>query len=213
MSLRTGRMLLLVAGASAGLAALMYGPDVLNAWRFMRALDHQSDLVSSDRARELALSCRQCHGGNGISASELYPSLAGQPAGYIAAQLDAFASGRRKAPHMEPLARDLSPVERNLIDGYYAGLAAPAPQSTGAANSRASAQLDSCRACHGKQLRGASSPMIAPRLAGQARGYLIRQLDAFKTGARADPTGTMAAVARGLDPDQVHAIAEALTGL
>jgi cytochrome c oxidase subunit 2 len=45
-----------------------------------------------------------------------------------------------------------------------------------------------CTACHGEQGEG-NEQLNAPRLAGQQRGYLIRQLNNFKRGLRgADPT-------------------------
>jgi len=44
---------------------------------------------------------------------------------------------------------------------------------------------DVCSACHGPE--GHSISPVFPRLAGQQRGYLIVQLDAFRNHTRADP--------------------------
>ena len=44
---------------------------------------------------------------------------------------------------------------------------------------------DVCSACHGP--KGHSISPVFPRLAGQQRGYLIVQLDAFRNHTRADP--------------------------
>jgi len=44
----------------------------------------------------------------------------------------------------------------------------------------------SCQACHG--VDGNSFNPIWPKLAGQHAGYITRQLAAFKSGARKDPT-------------------------
>jgi cytochrome c553 len=53
-----------------------------------------------------------------------------------------------------------------------------------------------CVACHGPDLRGTG---LVPSLAGHSPSYLLRQLLAFKTGARAAPAGApMQAVVAGL---------------
>ena len=50
------------------------------------------------RGQQLATTvCAACHGANGISPAPANPHLAGQSAGYIAAQLTAFKSGARVA--------------------------------------------------------------------------------------------------------------------
>jgi cytochrome c553 len=62
-----------------------------------------------------------------------------------------------------------------------------------------------CVACHGRALRGLGA---IPGLAGHSPTYLLRQLIAFKTGARAAPAGApMRAVAAGLDLDDMIAAA------
>ena len=45
-----------------------------------------------------------------------------------------------------------------------------------------------CTACHGNQLQGMA---LVPRLAGRSPTYLLRQLLAFKTGARAGEAGVL----------------------
>jgi len=44
---------------------------------------------------------------------------------------------------------------------------------------------DVCSACHGPE--GRSISPVFPRLAGQQRGYIIVQLDAFRNHTRGDP--------------------------
>lgn len=43
-----------------------------------------------------------------------------------------------------------------------------------------------CAACHG--IKGISSNPMWPNLAGQQAGYLIKQIKAFRDGARVEPT-------------------------
>ena len=51
----------------------------------------------------------------------LVPNLFGQHAPYAVAQLDAFASGKRHATVMGPIAARLSPHERQAVAAYLAG--------------------------------------------------------------------------------------------
>ena len=62
-----------------------------------------------------------------------------------------------------------------------------------------------CGSCHGPALRGAG---LIPPLAGRSPGYLVRQLLAFRSGARASPTSAaMRVVAHALSLDDMIAVA------
>jgi cytochrome c553 len=63
----------------------------------------------------------------------------------------------------------------------------------------------SCISCHGLGLRGVG---VVPPIAGQSPSYILRQLFAFKTGARASPTGAlMREVTASLELDDMIAVA------
>ena len=47
--------------------------------------------------------CAACHGQNGISASPIWPNLAGQKEAYLVKQIKAFRDGTRKDPSMAPM--------------------------------------------------------------------------------------------------------------
>ncbi|CAG0993023.1 cytochrome subunit of sulfide dehydrogenase [Myxococcaceae bacterium] len=208
--------------ASAGRAAIaialgalgLVGCALPGALRFQRAIEREGTIERTlgEGLRDLARSCDLCHGHDGNGASQYYPRLAGQPAAYLEAQLDAFAAGTRGAPQMQPLALSLTPDERRAISTYYASFAAapntglaPAPSDPRAAElSRA------CTACHGSSFEGAEMPVRAPRLAGQGQEYLARQLVAFRSGARVDPAGTMSAIARSLGDREIETLADHL---
>jgi cytochrome c553 len=73
---------------------------------------------------------------------------------------------------------------------------------SGAAGRNASTR---CATCHGHELRGVG---LVPGLAGHSPSYLLRQLIAFKTGARAGPSGVpMMAVVAGLQLRDMIAVA------
>ena len=66
--------------------------------------------------------CAACHGANGISGNDLWPNLAGQKKGYLAAQLQAFRDGARSNPVMSPMAKGLSDTDIADLAAYYASL-------------------------------------------------------------------------------------------
>jgi cytochrome c553 len=60
-----------------------------------------------------------------------------------------------------------------------------------------------CQACHGSD--GLSQVPDAPNIAGQVEGYLVTQLQAFKTGARKNEA--MSLVAAGLSNQDIDDLA------
>jgi cytochrome c553 len=64
------------------------------------------------------------------------------------------------------------------------------------------AKAESCAGCHGED--GNSAMPGFPKLAGQHKGYLVKQLQAFKSGARMAPM--MAPLAAGLDDQSIEEI-------
>lgn len=77
-----------------------------------------------DSQRGLA-SCASCHGADGAGVGEGNPPLAAQPAPYLEAQLQAWASGRRYGdPNntMVRISQILTPAEMARLAGYSSGL-------------------------------------------------------------------------------------------
>jgi len=148
--------------------------------------------------------CAGCHGGNGISASDMYPNLAGQHADYIVKQLKAFKNGTdRINPLMSPMAAGLSEQDMADIGAYYNSLPhtpADASSADGALTSAAvtvakyipdavagkslyelgdaNRAIGACIGCHGKD--GNSEVLIYPNLANQHPEYIVKQLYNFK---------------------------------
>jgi len=63
---------------------------------------------------------------------------------------------------------------------------------------------EKCHLCHGEQ--GEASSAIYPRLAGQNKNYLVKQLKNFRDGKR--KSDTMNEMAKGLTDAQIEALAE-----
>jgi cytochrome c553 len=76
-------------------------------------------------------SCHSCHGRAGISERDGVPNLAGQKAGYLAAQLEAFKQGRRQHDLMAAIATQLSTQDMHTLAQHWASLPAVAAPGAG----------------------------------------------------------------------------------
>ena len=142
--------------------------------------------------------CSSCHGPRGISVSPTFPHLAGQQAPYLEAQLKAFRDRSRADPHAQAfmwgMAAQLTDETITRIASYLA--AQPPAPGTRAEPAEIAAgkkiyedgipaqNVPTCQSCHADKAQG-NGPF--PRLAGQHRGYLERQLGAFAANLRANP--------------------------
>ena len=134
--------------------------------------------------KKKAAACAACHGKDGVSANAQWPSLAGQPAPYLAASLRAYRAGSRPNALMAAPAKTLSDRDIEDVSAYFASLScrrgAPARPTEQAAGGNAKAAA--CAACHGA--RGLSSNPAWPHLAGQQQAYLAEALKAYRGEAR-----------------------------
>jgi len=141
--------------------------------------------------------CSTCHGLRGISVSPMFPNLAGQQAVYLETQLKAFRDRSRADPHAQAfmwgMAAQLTDSTITAIAAYFAAQppapGKPAGREESAAGKKIyeegipAQQVPACGSCHGEKAAGNA---VFPRLAGQHRAYLERQLAAFISNARAN---------------------------
>ena len=158
--------------------------------------------------------CVACHGPEGVSANPAVPSLAAQPAQFVATQLLMFREGKRKDAQMSPFAANLTNTDLNNLAAYFTAqkLVLPAPAadaSTAEAGARLARQLN-CVQCHGATLMGQQH---IPRLAGQQREYLRAQLRGFKAQTRFDMDGQMTSAAQPLSEADIDTLASYLAGI
>ncbi|AQV94859.1 cytochrome C [Cupriavidus necator] len=206
-----------VTVAAAIGAGALYGRDLLDGMRFEKAMYQigAADKADAGPWPQPHETCFVCHGPRGQSLNAWYPALTGQPKAYIAGQLHAFANDQRANPYMGPLAKDLTDAQIDALADYFARQA-PARNEDVAADAALAkrglelVQARSCQACHGAQLTGKDQ---VPRLAGQGEDYLAKQLAAFKSGARKDPTGAMNGLAATLTSEDIPAVARYLAGM
>jgi cytochrome c553 len=166
--------------------------------------------------------CQACHGENGVSISDIIPSLSGQFAPYIIKEVQDFRGGRRKDPLMSKMAEDIDDATIVDIAAYFASFP-PAQVDHGDKlsaggrlylNGDAASHIAACASCHGVDGSGAAlGQMVAPALSGQPRVYLRYQLLKWRAGDRNnDPTATMPGIARALSSNQIDEVARYLSG-
>jgi len=178
------------------------------------------------RGATTAHACQGCHGAHGEGmAAKGNPRLAAQASGYLARQLDDFASGSRTSPVMTPLAKSLTEQQRVDVAAYFASLATPYETAVRPADAALlergrllarsgdeSKQLQACANCHGPG--GSGERFAAPYLEGQSATYLAATIKEWKSGARANDAGKqMAVVARRLDDRDIAAVAAYFAGI
>jgi cytochrome c553 len=197
----------------AGLMALVYASAIGAA----PAPESKPDL---QRGQQIATTiCAACHGANGVSPSPAQPHLAGQNAGYIAAQLAAFKSGARPNAIMTGMAATLSPEDMKSVGAYFEmqkpvqsaardKALATSGQKIWRAGNKALG-VPACAGCHGAG--GHGIPAQYPRLAGQYPDLLMGWLKAYAGGTR--PSDVMGPIALRLSDADMKAVVEYASGL
>jgi cytochrome c553 len=172
----------------------------------------------------LAKRCGHCHGEEGFSEKATTPNLAGLNKLAIWKQLEDFRTQKRLSHTMDPIAASLSLHDEADVVAYYAKL----PIFTDPQDNRVFPQsrpdlaraaialhlvsfgdgergIPPCQACHGPV---AYRPGV-PSLATQNADYVLKQLEAFASGTRAnDINMSMRTIAGLLTKDERQALAE-----
>jgi len=169
-----------------------------------------------------AAACAGCHGADGNGGADpSWPKLAGHIPEYIVKQLSDFKSGARKDPAMSAMAAALSTTDMNNIAAYYASL----PRKPSAARDaelvkqgeklyrggNVKTGVSACMSCHGPS--GHGIPPRYPKVAGQSATYSLKQMLAFKAGARTNDGENMTRIAFRMSEQEIKAIAEYMSGL
>ena len=188
---------------------------------------HASDApVAGDVAAGKAKSamCMACHGQDGNSPSNAFPSIAGQNAAYIAKQLQDYKSGKRVNALMVGMVASLSAEDMQNLGAFYASQQIKAQPAVaedmralveqgrvlyqnGRAATGTTSALAACSACHGAAGFG-NAPAAYPALRGQHAAYTELMLKAFRDGARSnDLNAVMRQAGQSLSDDDIRALA------
>lgn len=192
------------------------------------ALAFTCSAQAQDKAQSIASQvCAACHGADGNSTAPANPKIASQGVDYLNKQLRDFKAAGGKKPLRESaimngMVANLSEADMQGLAAYYSGQAlkpaAAADKDLAALGQKLwrggdmANGVPACAGCHGPA--GAGVPAQFPRLAGQYAEYVVAQLQAFRSGTRAnDPSGMMRGVAAHLTDAQIRALAQYVAGL
>jgi len=170
-------------------------------------------------------SCVGCHGDKGQSLLPMFPKLSLQTPEYLTTQLQAFRSKTRASADaqsfMWSVSETLTDEDISVIAAYFAGQDAGPKNTPGLKEKILAGQelynnglpdkgVASCAACHGAEGQGLAS---MPRIAGQHKDYLVKQLGYFKTEARVDSGSVMSGFAKLMSEEDIDSVSEYLNSL
>lgn len=166
---------------------------------------------------EASKTCAACHGADGNSTVPMFPSIAGQPAGYIAEQLHAFRDGKRVNALMSPQAKALT--DQQIVDlAAYFSAQKRVVKTASTKDSIPGAHLwkfgghsntvAACAACHGSQGQG-NQPAGFPALRGLTPQYITESLMAYRKDERkTEHADIMVSIASKLTDDDIKDVAQ-----
>jgi cytochrome c553 len=145
----------------------------------------------ADTLAERVQLCVACHGDNGVPQDKSVPIIAGQQEGYLYLQLRDYKRGDRKSDVMSPIAEALERSDMQALAEYFAkqrwpDLRQPRPADEVVARAQRANASIGCTGCHLGEYQGAGTQ---PRLAGQARDYMLQTMLDFRTRKRANNPG------------------------
>lgn len=166
----------------------------------------------TERGHKASFFCANCHGADGHSKFPEVPNLAGQQPVYLAAQIDAFASGERRNDFMQGLIKVIDAQDRAAIALYFSRQPARPSRTEpgeGAPQGRAAFQ-QLCATCHGDAALGRER---FPRLAGQQPEYLRNTLTRFLTRSGERVFAPMSEAVGKLGAERIDAVVDYLSAL
>ncbi|WP_298219692.1 c-type cytochrome [Halothiobacillus sp.] len=207
---------------SASLAAAAERPaqDIVH-WTPTTWAEAQRDMPKGNAAAGKKLHstmfCASCHGAKGESATNNWPSLAGQSIAYTYKQLLDYKSQVRneddRAHIMVVVAQMLSKQDMTDLAAFYAdqtqpcpkGLPKPAPSLVTVGDPKR--LITPCAACHGARGQGGVNETTALR--GITRDYFIRTMEMFREGHRTNDTSKgMSQFAKPLTDQEIALLAD-----
>ena len=166
--------------------------------------------------------CAACHGADGNSTNPIWPSLAGQHASYLYKQLMDFKEGRRVNASMTGMVAALSETDMKDLAAFYASQTPKAVSFDGDLIEKGEniyrggiteTRVAACMGCHSPSGKG-NGPAGWPSLIGQHPEYIVSQLQAFKSGLRANDTGSMMRnVVERMSDEEMAAVAAYVAGI
>jgi cytochrome c553 len=183
----------------------------------------------AEKGKAKSVACGACHGADGNSLISMNPKLAGQHTNYLVKQLKEFKlasqtggkEGRNNAV-MNGMAAVLSEQDILDISAYFTSQTATGgetPEDVVELGSKLYSGgdlergLTACIACHGPRGNGTSLSGF-PDISGQHVDYIKTQLEAFRSGDRANSlNGMMEDIAKKMTDNDIDVLAKYVAGL
>jgi cytochrome c553 len=178
-----------------------------------------------NKGKELAESCKSCHGDKGQGMKEesrddetlpAIPALAGQVATYTYKQLRDYFNGSRSHDQMTGVAKGLTEQDAANLAVWFNSLPAQENKSSSRNLARAEKMVEQgdgkrilppCFVCHGGKGQGEKQDI--PALAGQQADYFTRTLLDYKNGQRHnDIYSRMRLIAQQLSEEEIKELAQ-----
>ena len=179
---------------------------------------------NADKGKELAESCKSCHGDKGQGMKEetrdgetlpAIPALAGQVATYTYKQLRDYFNGSRSHVQMTGVAKGLTEQDAADLAVWFGSLPHAENKSGSEKLTRAEKMVEQgdgkrilppCFVCHGSKGQGEKQDI--PALAGQQAHYFTRTLLEYKNGQRHnDVYSRMRLIAQQLSEEEIKELA------
>ena len=155
--------------------------------------------------------CGSCHGAQGNSVIQDFPSLAGQPKVFLENQLVLIREGMRDIPPMKGVLDNVPDAELSALAQHYAALPVSKPSTPRRpelfARGEALSKEMRCGICHLPNYVGREQ---MPRLAGQREDYLLHTMRSMKSNQVAGRDPIMTASLYGISDADLQAIAHFL---
>ena len=152
--------------------------------------------------------CGACHGEDGNSRMEKFPSLAGQPAFFVLNQLFLMREGVRKVEAMAPIVKDLTDEDLDALSKHFAALPPRrSDEPLDPALVKQGAEIAGHRRCDSCHQQGLVGNGQVPRLAKQRIDYMILSLKAFRDTTREGGDTAMSANLAGASDADLAALA------
>lgn len=162
--------------------------------------------------------CQSCHGEDGNSTKADVPKLAGQYVAYTQKQIRDYQSGSRTDPVMSGMAATVTSKQDLLDIAAYFASQKPMKADGPVINKQVGEDRykgRGCVSCHVLN-GGGGGPgnFLAPRVGGQHKAYLVKQLKDFKRGARTnEPSGVMNKLLIFMSDKGIEDVASYVSGL
>ncbi len=170
--------------------------------------------ASAQSIEEKAAVCAGCHGENGKPVSPEIPVIWGQKEGYIYLQLRDLKRGDRKNEIMTGIAAGLEKSDMQELAHYFAEKPWTNLQqkSADAATSSQAQTVASSAQCEGCHLSGYLGDSTIPRIAGQSEAYMLKTMNEFRSGARAN-NAWMVTLLKSYSDSDISALSKYIAGL